>query len=244
LGRKVIIVITSILILDQIIKIWIKDTFAPYQTQSLIEGFIQLYYIENKGMAFGATLGEGYFAKYILSIFRLAAIIGIGFYIRKLIKEGNASNGLIMSVGLVFAGAAGNLIDSLCYDLIYGVDPIAWNFAKDAEGMYIIDEASGIPKLRPNGFLLGSVVDMFQFTTTWPTWMPEINLTLPSWLGGAELVDIRPKGQIFGAIWNLADFSISIGVGIIILKYRKFFGQKEEDKEVQPVASEAKATEE
>ena len=77
--------------------------------------------------------------------------------------------------------------------------------------------------MRPHGFLLGSVVDMFQFTSVWPTWIPVIDLTLPDWLGGANILDIRPGKEIFGAIWNLADLSISIGVGLIIFRYRKFF---------------------
>ena len=235
MGKKVIIIIGAILVLDQIIKIWIKHSFAPYESATVIDGFFQLYYIENRGMAFGATLGSTAFAKYALSIFRLIAIIGIGLYIRKLINGQQVSKGLIIAVALVFAGATGNLIDSLCYDLFWSVDPnVTWNLARDAQGDFVIDQATGYPKLRPNGFLLGSVVDMFQFTVVWPTWMPTVNLTLPSWLGGAELLDIRPGKEVFGAIWNLADMAISIGVGLIILRYRKFFRK--------PVAEEGAAT--
>ena len=226
MGRKIIIIITSILIIDQIIKIWIKESFAPYQTQSLIPGFLQLYYVENKGMAFGATLGSGAFAKYTLSIFRLIVVAGIIVLLRKLIKEKSVPFGMMVAISLVIAGAAGNLIDSLCYDLIYTVDPnITWNLATDSNNQFIMDPDTMYPKLRPNGFLLGSVVDMFQFTTVWPSWMPTINLTLPSWLGGAEIVDIKAGKEIFSAIWNLADFVISVGVGLILLKYRKYFGE-------------------
>lgn len=189
----------------------------------VMEGFFQLYYIENKGMAFGATLGEGAWPKYALSLFRMVAIVGIAWYIRKLIIENSSPKGLIIAVALVFAGAAGNLIDSLCYDLIWDVDVVPWNYARDASGQVIYDVTTGNVQLRPNGFLLGSVVDMFQFTTEWPSWMPVINLNLPSWLGGGNVMDIRPGKEIFGAIWNLADLAISIGVGMIILRYRKFF---------------------
>lgn len=203
---------------------------------NVIDGFFQLYYIENKGMAFGATLGEGAWPKYALSIFRLVAIVGIGWYIRKLILENSSPKGLIFAVGLVFAGAAGNLIDSLCYDLIWEVEPLPWNYARDAANNVIYDPETGAVQLRPHGFLLGSVVDMFQFTTVWPSWMPVINLNLPSWLGGSNLMDIRPGKEIFGAIWNLADLSISIGVGLIIVRYRKFFRKQPKNRVAEDTA--------
>jgi len=222
-------------LLDQLIKIWIKWTMAPYESSSIVDGFLQLYYIENRGMAFGARLGSGIFAKYALSIFRFAAIIGIGFYIKKLISEKRASKGLIIAVALVFAGATGNLIDSLCYDLFWDVDPnVTWNYERDDNYDFIISETTGYPLIRPNGFLLGSVVDMFQFTTVWPTWIPIIDLTLPDWLGGAQILDIRPGKEIFGAIWNFADLSISVGVGLIIVRYRKFFRKPEENPQISP----------
>lgn len=199
---------------------------------TVIDGFFQLYYIENRGMAFGATLGEGVWSKYALSLFRLAAIIGIAWYIRKLILENTSPKGLIFAVALVFAGATGNLIDSLCYDLFWDLDPDqAWNFARDSEGMYTYDPDTGYPKMRESGILLGSVVDMFQFTSTWPSWFPVIDLTLPDWLGGAQLIDIRPQKEIFGAIWNFADLSISVGVGLIILRYRRFFRKAKKNKD-------------
>lgn len=236
LGKRIIIIITAILLLDQIIKVWIKVNFAPHESMGVVDGFFQLYYIENRGMAFGATLGTGSFAKYALSLFRLIAIIGIGMYIRKLLSDPSASKGLIIAVALVFAGATGNLIDSMCYDLIWDVDPqVTWNYMRDANGQFIMDDATGYPKVRPNGFLLGSVVDMFQFTSVWPSWMPEFNLTLPDWLGGAQLLDIRPGKEIFGAIWNFADMSISVGVGLIVVRYRRFF-RKPED---QPATEES-----
>jgi len=190
----------------------------------VVDGFFQLYYIENRGMAFGATLGGGAMAKYTLSLFRLGAIIGIGWYIKKLLEDATTPKGLLIAVALVFAGATGNLIDSMFYDLVWEVDPqMRWNWMETAEGGYIDDPETGRPELRPSGFLLGSVVDMFQFTSAWPSWMPVIDLSLPSWLGGAQIMDIRPGKEIFGAIWNFADLSISVGVGLIILKYRKFF---------------------
>ena len=226
MGKKVIILIGVILLLDQIIKVWVKTGMVPHDSGAIpvIDGFFQLYYIENRGMAFGATLGEGAMPKYFLTLVRLAAIIGIGWYIRKLIFENNSPKGLLIAVALVFAGATGNLIDGLFYDLIWDVNlEQYWNIAKDSEGDYLFDPVTRQPMLRPHGFMLGSVVDMFQFTTVYPSWTPIIDLNLPEFLGGGNLIDIHPGKEIFGAIWNLADLSISIGVGLIIVRYRKFF---------------------
>lgn len=197
---------------------------VPNGSINVIDGFFQLYYTENRGMAFGATLGGGAMAKYALSFFRLAAIGGIAWYLRKLIVENQSPKGLLIAVGLVFAGATGNLIDGAFYDLIWSLDPdISWNWAMDGDRNILLDPVTDDIMMRPNGFMLGSVVDMFQFTTTWPSWTPAIDLNLPSFLGGANIIDIYPGKEIFGAIWNFADLSISIGVGLIIFRYRKFF---------------------
>ena len=197
---------------------------VPNGSINVIDGFFQLYYTENRGMAFGATLGGGAMAKYALSFFRLAAILGIAWYLRKLIIENQSPKGLLIAVALVFAGATGNLIDGAFYDLIWSLDPdISWNWAMDGDRNIVLDPVTDDIMMRPNGFMLGSVVDMFQFTTTWPSWTPVIDLNLPSFLGGANLLGIYPGKPIFGAIWNFADLSISIGVGLIIFRYRKFF---------------------
>lgn len=181
-----------------------------HETIPVVKGFFQLYYIENRGMAFGTTLGAGAIGKYALSLFRLGAIIAIGIYIRRTVLDKTSSKGLIIALGLIFAGATGNLIDGLFYDYIFDIDPnVAWNYAIDSNDKFVTDQF-GSPVLRPNGFLLGSVVDMFQFTMTWPSWMP-------FGLAGQE---------VFGAIWNVADFSISVGVGLIILRYKTFFKKK------------------
>ena len=197
---------------------------VPNGSINVIDGFFQLYYTENRGMAFGATLGGGAMAKYALSFFRLAAISGIAWYLRKLIIENQSPKGLLIAVALVFAGATGNLIDGAFYDLIWSLDPdISWNWAMDGDRNIVLDPVTDDIMMRPNGFMLCSVVDMFQFTTTWPSWTPVIDLNLPSFLGGANLLGIYPGKEIFGAIWNFADLSISIGVGLIIFRYRKFF---------------------
>ncbi|MEO9532488.1 MAG: signal peptidase II [Crocinitomicaceae bacterium] len=207
MGKKVILLIVGVLLIDQIVKILVKTQMAPHEQIGVIDGFFQLYYIENRGMAFGTTLGAGALPKYALSLFRLAAIVGIALYIRKLLSEPQTSKWLIFSIGLIFAGAAGNLIDGMFYDYLWELNPdIAWNWALDSNNNWVVGP-DGMPEMRPNGFLLGSVVDMFQFTAKWPSWMP-------FGLGGEE---------IFAAIWNVADGAITLGVGMLILNYRKFF---------------------
>jgi signal peptidase II len=207
LGKKVILLIVGVLIIDQIVKVLVKTQMTPHEQMGVIDGFFQLYYIENRGMAFGTTLGAGAIAKYALSLFRLAAIVGIALYLRKLLRDSESSKWMVYSIGLIFAGAAGNLVDGMFYDYIWELNPdVAWNWALDGNNNWIVSP-DGLAEMRPNGFLLGSVVDMFQFTAKWPSWMP-------FGLGGQE---------IFSAIWNVADGAITVGVALLILNYRKFF---------------------
>jgi len=214
--------ITIILAIDQIVKIWVKNTMEPYKGVELIPGFIELYFIENRGMAFGTEFGSGVWAKYALSLFRLIAIIGIGIYIRKVIIEKKTNFLFLIAMALVFAGATGNLIDGMIYDYIFDLDGhLKTNWVtvyNDNNDVYFPE------KLRETGFMLGSVVDMFRFTVVWPSWMPFK-------LAGEE---------IFPPIWNVADFSISLGVGFLILKYRKFFGKR---KNVASLETQAESTE-
>lgn len=198
--------IILILLADQLLKVWIKSTFSPYQTQTLISGFIEIHFIENRGMAFGTEFGAGIWAKYALSIFRLIAIFGIGYYLRKVIIEQKPTFLFLLSIILIFAGATGNLIDGMFYDFAFELDT---NFLTNWSRIYDENNDVYLPdKLRETGFMLGSVVDMFRFTVTWPSWVP-------FGFGGHE---------IFPPIWNVADFSISCGVGLLLLRYRKNFG--------------------
>lgn len=195
------------MLVDQLVKVWVKTSMYPHETIGVLDGFFQLYYIENRGMAFGTTLGAGAGAKYALSIFRLIAIIAIAYYLAKSLKDPQTHRGLIIAMALIFAGATGNLLDGMFYDFIFEIDPnVAWNWAIDGTDNFVIDEF-GNPEMRPHGFLLGSVVDMFQFTVKWPSWMP---------------FDLAGK-EVFGAIWNIADVSISTGVGLIVVRYKTFF---------------------
>ncbi len=213
MGKRIAIIVTAILIIDQLVKIWVKSGLfgfdAMYQNQSIpvIANFFNIYYVENPGMAFGTTLGSGVWAKYALSIFRLIAIAAIAVYVVRLLRDPAVHKGLIYAMALIFAGATGNLIDGMCYDYVFDINPDhRWNWIEDENGALITGDG-GVPVLRQTGFLLGNVVDMFQFTSKWPSYFPV-------GMSGEE---------IFGAIWNVADASISTGVGLIILRYRTYF---------------------
>lgn len=180
-----------------------------HETINVIDGFFNLFYTENRGMAFGTTFGDSVWAKYALSLFRIGAIVAIAVYIKRLIQDPKTHMGLVYAMSLILAGAAGNLIDGMFYDLIWDLDMnFGTNYQQEMyEGRKIPMIRDGQIVPRESGFLLGSVVDMFQFTAKWPAFFPQ-------GMAGSE---------IFGAIWNVADAAISGGVALIILRYRTFF---------------------
>lgn len=188
--------IIAILVVDQVSKFWIKLNFVYGDGFDMFGlSWAKIQFVENEGMAFGWLMG-GSLGKLLLTSFRLvAAPIGI-YYIYYLIKR-NYHPGLIFSVGLIVAGAIGNLIDSVFYGVIFNhsYGQVATLFPQ--EGGY--------------GTLLhGRVVDMFYFPmveTTWPRWIP--------FVGGSEL-------SFFQYIFNIADSAISIGVASILIFQGKF----------------------
>lgn len=166
-------------------------------------GFFEIYFIENNGMAFGTELG-GTTGKLLLSLFRLVAIGGIGWYLYSLIKN-QKHKGLVFSIALVFAGAFGNIIDSIFYGMVFSESPqVPMTFMPPAEFM---PEGGGYA-----GVFYGKVVDMLHFTVVWPDWMPGV--------GGNE---------VFPPVFNVADSAISIGVIIILIRQRKFFPSSSTD---------------
>ena len=148
-------------------------------------------------------------AKLSLSIFRIIAIGGIAWYWVKQAKE-NARIEFLIAVGFIFAGALGNLIDSMFYDFIFPFDACSSYNQFPGSGVKAICNYFGTNpvevEVRHQGFLLGNVVDMFQFNGTWPTWVP--------FLGGNDM---------FPAIWNLADGSITVGVVMVLIRQRTYF---------------------
>lgn len=197
--------VALILLLDQIIKIYIKTHFSPTETVPVFGEWFVLQYIENQGMAFGTTFGNQMWHKLALSLFRIVAIFGIAYYWYNQAKAG-AKREFLIAVGLIFAGAIGNLIDSMFYDFVFPYDPcMSFNHL---QGSGIVTDCGifGNIETRHTGFLMGNVVDMFKFEAFWPQWMP--------WLGGKE---------VFPAIWNLADASITSGVIMVFIRQKAYF---------------------
>lgn len=196
-GKKITLLVFLILLIDQVVKIWIKTHMTIGESIPVIGNWFQIYFIENNGMAFGMQFG-GSFGKLLLSLFRIVLIGFIIRYINKLTKS-NAQMGVLYGIALILVGAIGNVIDSMFYGLIFN------------ESTY-----TTVATLFPEGggyapFLHGKVVDMLYF--------PIIDTTLPGWVpfyGGDNFVFFRP-------IFNIADSCITIGVLYLLIFQRKFF---------------------
>jgi signal peptidase II len=206
-------VVALILFLDQFIKVYIKSHFAPGESVSIFGDWFILEYLENQGMAFGTTFGNKIWHKLALSIFRIIAISGMTYYLIKQAKQG-AKRELSIVIGLILAGATGNLIDSMFYDFVFPYDPCMGFNHLEGSGVVTDCGIFGEIETRHTGFLLGNVVDMFKFQAFWPEWLP--------WLGGKE---------VFPAIWNLADASISVGVIMVFIRQRSYFPKEKGDVE-------------
>ena len=196
LGKKSVLLILLILLVDQILKFWVKTHMSIGQEIHLFGKWGMIHFIENNGMAFGMEMG-GKTGKLVLSIFRIIAIFGIGWFLNSLIKR-KANMGLILAVSAIMAGAIGNIIDSAFYGMIFSE-----SYSQPA---ILFPPGGGY-----SSFLHGRVVDMFYF--------PLINGHYPSWLpfvGGQEFIFFRP-------IFNLADTSITTGILTILVFQKRFF---------------------
>ena len=195
-----IALIFAVLLIDQLVKIWVKLNMRIGDAFNFFgEGhnWFQIYFTENPGMAFGIELGGDY-GKLALSLFRIVAVFFISYYLYLLIQQ-KKSFGLIASISLIWAGAVGNILDSIFYGLMFSESSIhsVAQITSFGEGYA--------------SFLHGRVVDMLYFPLIeghYPSWFPVI--------GGQRF-------QFFQPIFNIADTSISVGVGMVILFYRSFF---------------------
>ncbi len=195
--KKSLWIILSILLLDQVLKIWIKTHMFLGQEFQISDWFI-IHFTENNGMAFGFEFG-GIWGKLALSLFRLAAIGALGYFLYTLEKK-KAATTSIVALSLILAGAIGNMIDSAFYGLIFNESLGQVASFMPEEGGYA-------------GFLQGRVVDMFYFPI-YSGYLPE---WIPIW-GGDYMVFFRP-------VFNIADTAISTGIGIVIFFQRNIFNQ-------------------
>lgn len=190
-GRLATLIVVAILLIDQVIKIWVKTSMCLHESIQVTDWFY-ITFIENMGMAFGMQLGS----KIVLSLFRIVAIAALTYYIWLEVKN-KARTGYIVCLAFILAGAAGNLIDCLFYGLIF-------NESSPYYVSYFVPFGTGYAP-----FLMGKVVDMFYFPlieTEWPLWMP--------FVGGEHFV-------FFSPVFNFADACISVSVVWLILFYRE-----------------------
>ncbi len=203
--KKSLLLISIILIIDQLSKIYIKTHFVLGESVTVFDWF-KILFIENEGAAWGTKLSDllpisDRAGKLVLTIFRLFAITGIGYWLYDSIKK-HASRTLVVAVSLIFAGAVGNILDSLFYGIIF-------------DDSY--NHVASLFSDNPYGSLFyGKVVDMLYFPlidTTWPDWMPLV--------GGNSF-------RFFEPVFNIADTAISTGVGILVVFNKRAFGKKED----------------
>lgn len=200
MSKKQIAILTILLaiIIDQIVKIYVKTHFALGESVEVFSWF-QIQFVENNGMAMGFEFG-GKAGKLFLTLFRLAAVVGIVYWLMGTIKK-KLPNIVVIAIALIFAGAIGNIIDSVFYGVIFDTPAhgVATLFAEN-----------------PYGTLFhGKVVDMFYFPiidSTWPEWVP--------FVGGETL-------RFFSYIFNPADSYITAGVALLFIFSKKAFPKEE-----------------
>lgn len=188
------LIILLVLIIDQWSKIYIKTHFILNEAVRVFSWF-QIYFVENEGAAWGTKI-PGEYGKLLLTLFRIIAVIGIGYWLITATKK-QQPKVLIVSISLILAGALGNIIDSVFYGILFNhsYGQIATLFSNE-----------------PYGTLLhGKVVDMFYF--------PLIDTTLPNWvpIWGGE------RFRFFEPVFNVADSAICIAVGLMIIFHKKVF---------------------
>ena len=185
----VLSVIVLALVIDQVIKILVKTNMSLGESIPVFGDWFKIQFVENNGMAFGMEF-QG---KAFLTLFRVVAIVALGWYLNKLLKEAKHSLGYIVCIALILAGAAGNLIDCLLYGEVFT--------SSHGQVAEFVSFGDGY-----GSFMHGRVVDMFYFPLfTWPDWIPL--------LGG---------NIFFAPVFNFADACISCSVIVMLIWYRKY----------------------
>lgn len=186
-------IIAVIIILDQALKIWVKTHFYLGEDFEILPWF-HLLFIENNGMAFGMTIGS----KILLTLFRIAAVSFLIWYVVKIFRLRRVPTGYLVCLAMITAGAAGNIFDCVFYGRTFN-NPLPPQIA------VLFPEGGGYAP-----WLMGKVVDMLYFplfSFTWPGWMP--------WVGGDEFLFFHP-------VFNLADAAISVGIFLLIIFYHNY----------------------
>jgi signal peptidase II len=213
-SKHLVFIILAIIFADQALKFYIKLNYYAGEEHRVLGSWFRLHFVENEGMAWGWKFGGG-IGKIILTLFRLIAVIWGTFLLKDFIAK-KYHKGFIVCAGLIYAGALGNLIDSMFYGLIFeNSDPFINNVAK------LFPKGGGY-----TSFLHGKVVDMLYF--------PLVDFMMPTWvpfLGGKPFT-------FFDPVFNLADASISVGVITILIFQNTFFKKEEEVKTKETVAVE------
>lgn len=195
-GRLAALIIIAVLVIDQVIKIWVKTSMYMHESIRIADWFY-IYFTENNGMAFGMEL----FGKLFLTSFRVVAVCLIAWYLLRVVNK-HYKTGYIVCLSLILSGAMGNIIDSIFYGEIFSEST-----RTQIASLVPLGEGYG-------SWLHGKVVDMFYFPiidTNWPSWMP--------FVGGEHFI-------FFSPIFNFADAAISCGIIAMLLFYSRYLNQE------------------
>lgn len=217
--KRAVFIIVIILLIDQVSKIYIKTHFVLSEEIKVLGlDWFRIHFLENNGMAWGKEFG-GRSGKLFLTLFRLVAIAGIGYWLYDAVKN-NAHRILITAIALIFAGALGNIIDSVFYGIFFSDSYRQVATFLPPEGGY-------------NSLFYGKVVDMLYFPivdTMLPDWVPSISFDYPTWLpliGGDHFSLFENRNlTFFDPVFNVADTAISTGVGLLIVFNKTIFPKK------------------